>query len=86
MKGLAPSDQEAQSSKSTCSLPQGTEMVDGGWPVAGAGTRQEAWLPMTALGGSFVSLPSGGGGKLPESSEEVGERRDSPQPSAALRS
>lgn len=42
MKGLAPLDQEARNSKSTCLLPQGTEMVDAGSPLAGAGTRWEA--------------------------------------------
>lgn len=36
---MAPLDQEAQNSKSTCLLRQGTEMVNVAWPLGGAGTR-----------------------------------------------
>lgn len=69
---MAPLDQEAQDSKSTSLLHQGTEMVSAGWPPAGQGPGGGL---TTALRGSFVSVPSVAG-KLPESSEEAGERRD----------
>lgn len=68
MKGLAPLDQEARNSKSTCLLPQGTEMVDAGSPLAGADGRPA----VPALRGGFAPLPRGGE-KLPESSEGAGE-------------
>lgn len=77
MKGLAPLDQEARNSKSTCLLHQGTEMVDAGSPLAGAGPRWEACracfqrgLCLTApwWGGSFQSHP------------REQERRNSPAP------
>ena len=80
MKSLAPLAQEAQNSKSTCLLHQGTEMADVGWPLAGAGTRWEACQGLLALlEGALSPCPvvGGGGRKLPESSEEAG-KRDSP--------
>ena len=68
MKGLAPLDQEARNSKSTCLLPQGTEMVDVLWQGLGPDGRPA----VPALRGGFASLPRGGE-KLPESSEGAGE-------------
>lgn len=63
MKGLAPLDREAQNSKSTCLLHQGTEMVNAEWPLAGgrgpdgrpADDRSQRELCLTAQcwGGGF---------------------------------